>query len=405
MKPRILIAIHYMMIGGAERSLLGLLNAIDPNQADVDLFIYDHRGEFMTLIPGKVNLLPEIPIYATIEKPMLQMLRKGYIGIVAARLLARLAFKRWDRKNKPKGGDGVLQYISDFTTPLLPSLKRRFGHYDLAVSFVTPHRIVLDKIDAERKVAWIHTDYSTVTVNARRELKTWGQYDYIASISNEVTRAFLTTFPSLEHKIVLIENILSPTFVRQQATLYDPTTLMPRREGEWTLLSVGRFTYPKNFDNLPWICKHLCQMGLQVKWYIVGYGNINAITRNINEAGMENHVIILGKQTNPYPLMARCDVYVQPSRYEGKSVTVREAQMLCKPVVITNYPTAPSQIQNGVDGVIVPLDNLECAQGIARVLQDQNLRTQLSQYLATHDYGNEAEVQKLYQLAAPNNHH
>ena len=45
MKKRLFIAIQYLEIGGAERSLIGLLNAIDYTRYEVDLFLYDHRGE------------------------------------------------------------------------------------------------------------------------------------------------------------------------------------------------------------------------------------------------------------------------------------------------------------------------------------------------------------------------
>ena len=50
--------------------------------------------------------------------------------------------------------------------------------------------------------------------------------------------------------------------------------------------------------------------------------------------------------------MKACDLYVQPSRYEGKAVTVTEAKILAKPILITNYSTAESQIEDGIDGVI-----------------------------------------------------
>ena len=59
MKHRILIAIHYMHLGGAEISLIGLLQALDPNKVDIDLFIYSHEGELIKLIPDYVNVLPE----------------------------------------------------------------------------------------------------------------------------------------------------------------------------------------------------------------------------------------------------------------------------------------------------------------------------------------------------------
>ena len=96
--------------------------------------------------------------------------------------------------------------------------------------------------------------------------------------------------------------------------------------------------------------------------------------------------------------MKACDIYAQPSRYEGKSVTVREAQMLCKPIVITNYATAKSQIQDRVDGVIVPMDNEGCAKGIVDFIQNKQLQGEIVNYLSTHDYGNVDEVRKIEKL-------
>lgn len=89
---------------------------------------------------------------------------------------------------------------------------------------------------------------------------------------------------------------------------------------------------------------------------------------------------------------------MQPSRYEGKSVTVREAQILCKPVAITNYPTAASQVAHGVDGVIVPLDNEGCARGLADFIANDELRARIVAHLRTHDYANTSEVEKIYSL-------
>ena len=122
------------------------------------------------------------------------------------------------------------------------------------------------------------------------------------------------------------------------------------------------------------------------------------IRQKIDEAGMQERVIILGKKDNPYPYMRACDLYVQPSRYEGKAVTVREAQMLGKPVVITSYATSGSQLEDGVDGVIVPMDNAGCAAGIAALLRDPARMQQLSENCAKRDYTNSAEVEKIYAL-------
>lgn len=398
-KPRIFIAMHYMEIGGAETALVGLLNALDPARVDVDLFLYDHRGEMMQFIPEWVNLLPQIPKYSVLERPIVELVKRGFWGIAAARMwakrISKVAYKRSGSKLENNGG---LDKMSKCTTPLLPQISPSMT-YDLAISFLTPHRIVAEKVKAKKKIAWIHTDYTRVWVDAEDELKVWQKYDYVASISGDVTNTFLQVFPSLAPKIVEIENILSPTFVRKRAELED-TDKEFRHEGTITLLSVGRFSDAKNYDNVPDICKRLInETKLNIKWYIIGYGGDEALIRKkIKEAGMEEHVILLGKRSNPYPYIKACDIYVQPSRYEGKSVTVREAQMLCKPVVVTNYPTAPSQIRSGIDGVIVPMDNEGCANGLAEVICDKPLQERIIAHLKTHDYGNESEVEKIYTL-------
>ena len=77
MKPRILFVMHYLEIGGAETALIGLLNTIDYSRYDVDLFLHSHHGEMMPFLPKEVNLLPEIPIYAQIERPIKNVLKDG----------------------------------------------------------------------------------------------------------------------------------------------------------------------------------------------------------------------------------------------------------------------------------------------------------------------------------------
>ena len=138
---------------------------------------------------------------------------------------------------------------------------------------------------------------------------------------------------------------------------------------------------------------------MNVKWYIIGFGGDETLIRKkIEDAGMKDRVILLGKKANPYPYIKACDLYVQPSRYEGKCVTVREAQMLGKPVVITRYATSRDQLEDGVDGVIVPMDNEGCAAGITDLLRDPGEIARLAENCLSRDYSNSGEVHKLYDL-------
>lgn len=399
-KKKLFIAIHYLEIGGAETSLIGLLNALDYNKYDVDLFLYSHRGELMPFVPKEVRLLPEVAEYAQIERPMRQVLHDGFWRIVMARLKARWKYCRYVRRTHPSDGSAIFQYVDNEVVKVLPSLKH-LGTYDLAVSFVTPHSIVLRQVDAKKKAAWIHTDYSNIDVDVTKELPVWAGYDHIVSISEDVTKAFVGRFTSLADKIVMIHNILSPTFVRERANLISEEAVekeMPREEGVVNLLSVGRFCYAKNYDNVPDICR-LINRRVHARWYLIGYGSDEQIIReHIAKAGMEKYVVILGKKSNPYPYMKGCDLYVQPSRFEGHSVTVREAQMLRKPVVVTNYATAKSQVKNAINGIIVPLENEGCAQGIVDFINDTDLQNQIIEFLTYQDFGNTSEADNISAL-------
>ena len=401
MKPRIFIAIHYMHLGGAETSLIGLLQALDPQKVDVDLFVYSHEGEMMRLIPSYINLLPENPTWSMFEKPLKEVLKKGYLCMFFARMRAKFRMWNYVRKKNPMDGSALLGYVGDEVNKILPDL-HHLGEYDLAISFLTPHNFVLDHVKAKKKVCWIHTDYTHIDVNADLELPVWGAYDHVISISEDVTKTFLQVFPSLKDKIVEIENILSPDYVRQRSLLISPEDIqkeMPARGDCINLLTIGRFSEAKKLDEIPAICRGIVEAGVNVRWYIIGYGGSDDyIRREIEREGMQEHVFLLGKKENPYPYIKACDWYVQPSRYEGKSVVVREAQMLCKPVIVTNYPTAPSQIQQGVDGVIVPMDIPGCVERMVDALKDEALKNSIVEYWEGHDYGNETEVQKIYKL-------
>lgn len=399
-KKRLFINIHYLEIGGAERALLGLLSALDPEKVDIDLFVNQQTGEFMPLVPDYVNLLPEIAEYTCIERPIATIVKEGHWGIAMRRLWAKCKHWQYLRNlttEECRYDSSIFQYVANAVEGALPSLEN-LGEYDLAISFLQPHNIVLNKVKAKKKICWIHTDYSIIYVNRDLELPVWKAFDYVVSISDDCTKTFLQTFPELKNKIVLIENILSPLFVRQQAEMEDVAAEMPDEPGVVKVLTIGRFSPAKKIGGIPRICAEIERLGMNFKWYIIGYGPDKEIQEALDKYKMRHRMILLGKKMNPYPYIKTCDIYVQPSIYEGKSVTVREAQMLGKPVVITDYPTAKSQIASGVDGVIVPLDEVETAKGLAGFIRDKALRSKLIENLHARDYGNEREVEKIYEL-------
>lgn len=389
---KILIVSHAMEIGGAERALLGLLESIDTQIYQVDLFLLRHEGELLKLIPNNINLLPEIPEYTVLERPMKQTLREGHFLLTASRLYGKLKAERFAKKNNLDVSAIAIEYSHKYTKKFMPKIQEN-TIYDLAISFLTPHYFVAEKVNANKKVAWIHTDYDFIDVDINSELSMWNKFDKIAAVSESVEQSFVKKFPSLKDKVFVFENIMSAKLIVTQSKDNPKLSFSPENIN---LLSVGRFCHAKNFDNVPEICKIIRNNGLNVKWYLIGYGgDENLICKKIQEENMQDYVIMLGKQENPYPYINMCDVYIQPSRYEGKCVAVREAQMLGKPVIITNYTTSSSQLNNGVDGIIVPMDNRSCGEEIAKILNNKELLEKIKSNCAKNDYSGFEEAKKI----------
>lgn len=394
---KILITTQSMDIGGVERSLLGLFEAYEGSEIEIDLFLMKHGGEFEQYIPDWIRILPEDPVCASLTTPGLETLKKGHIVLLAKRFIAKIKAGYYVRKNNLAENTVYLSYSHR-------QLESRFPHlgadqeYDLAISFLGPHYLVADCVDAKKKVAWIHTDYSAIGLDREEDLRIYRKFDYLIGVSQGVCDSFSKIFPEIKGKLRRIENCLP----KKQITAWAAEVPVGFDEDEKIrLLSIGRFCYAKNFENIPTVCKILEKKGIDFHWYLIGYGGMEELIRNrIREEGMEDRITILGKKSNPYPYIRSCTAYIQPSRYEGCSVAVREAQLLGKPVIISKFPTSKYQVDEGVDGIILPQDIHEFAVGLAEILSDPDLLDLFRKNCLKNDYSNYQEADTVLSLIA-----
>lgn len=393
---KVLISSFDMEVGGVERSLISMLNNFDYDDNEVDLMLYSHTGDFIHLLTNKVNLLDEIDKYATFRKGIGQTIKEGNYSLGMVRLFSKFLAKVRGIKNKV-AEDGIyqMQLMWKYSLPFLPKVDKE---YDVAISYLWPHYFVAEKVKAKRKIAWIHTDYSTIETDISMDLKMWNKFDYIMAVSEECKNAFLKKYPSLRNKVKVMENITSPEFIKKMADEDIEESI--KNDNSFKVCSVARLSHAKGIDNAVKALKILHDRGLtNIKWYVVGYGGDEQIIRRlIKENNLEDSFILLGKKINPYPYINIGDIYVQPSRYEGKAVTVGEAQILGKPVVITNYTTAKSQVRDNIDGYICKLSVEGIADGIEKLYRDKSLRENLAINCKSTDYSNSYELNKLYNL-------
>lgn len=393
---KVLIASFDMEVGGVERSLISMLNNFDYKNNEVDLMLYSHTGDFMPFLTEKVNLLNENVRYSTFRKSVGQTLKEGNFFLGVTRILSKLVAKIKGRLNNiNEVGYYQMQLMWKYSLPLLPKLDKK---YDVAISYLWPHYFVAEKVNAKRKIAWIHTDYSTIETDIDMDLKMWNKFDYIIAVSEECKNAFLRKYPSLKGNIIVMENITSPEFIKKMSE--EDIEEEIKNNNSFKLVSVARLSHAKGIDNAVRALKILHDRGLtDIKWYVVGYGGDEAMIRSlIKENNLEDSFILLGKKINPYPYMKMADLYVQPSRYEGKAVTVTEAKILGKSVIITNYTTAGSQIENGIDGYITELSVEGIADGIEQLYNNFELRCKISKHCKNSNYTNNFELEKLYEL-------
>ena len=392
----ILISSFDMEVGGVERSLISMLNNFDYKNYNINLMLYSHTGDFMNLIPKEVNLLEENHKYATYRKPIKNILLEKNFLIAISRIMANLNSRI---VSKIIGVDEIgyyqMQLMWKYALPFLPKLEKE---YDVAISYLWPHYFVAEKVNAKKKIAWIHTDYSVIETDIKEDLRIWNKFDYIFAVSEECRKSFLKKYKSLEEKVIVMENITSPDFIKVMSNEKVDDEFI--KDKSFKLLSVARLSHAKGIDNAVKALRLLHDRGFKdIKWYVVGYGGDEQMIKNlIKENDLEDSFILLGKKTNPYPYMKECDLYVQPSRYEGKAVTVGEAQILCKPVIITNYSTANSQVNNNFDGYITELSIEGIANGIEKLYKDKEFRDKLIKNCMTMDYGNSYELDKLYKI-------
>ncbi|REJ13336.1 MAG: glycosyltransferase [Paenibacillaceae bacterium] len=394
-KTSLLFVMNHLHCGGAERALVSLLGALDNDKYEVDLLLFKREGVFLASLPPEVRVLEEPCAYRLfdmpIERALGKALRSGRPDHALARLIAGAIIRT---EPLPARSD---QRIWRYMAWCLPSPAKR---YDCAIGFLErgPIYYVLDKVKAERKIGWIHIDYDRLGMDPAFDDPYFGRLDHLVTVSEECAAVLKMRFPRHRDKIRVIHNIVSPGTIRRMAEA-ETGDLYGRREGETIIVSAGRLHPQKGFDMAIDACKLLAEQGRRVRWFVLGEGDERErLTKLIRERGLEEQFILLGVKANPYPYMRQADIYVQPSRFEGKPIAVDEAKMLGLPILVTDYRAAGGQIVHGENGLIAAMEPGAIAEGIARLMDDPALTERLRRNLALEPLGTEDEVRKFDEL-------
>ncbi len=392
MKKKILFVIPSLKSGGAEKSLITLLTLFDYEKYDVDLLCFRQEGLFYDKIPVEVNVITDTKNYemfdGSAKTAITYFLKKGKISSAVDRVKYIKNYSETDEYLKEKKMWALLKRQ-------LPVITQK---YDCAVGYLEGNAsyFVAENVNADKKICYVHSDIKKLGLNHQMSLDLFEQCDYIVTVSEACFNSLKDEFPQLGNKIKIIENITSPTLLKQAAADEKVYTVS---ENATVLLTIGRFSPPKGIDLAVRACAELKKRGRSIKWYHIGTGELRAeIEALIKELNVGDSFILLGERANPYPHIGQCDIYVQPSRYEGKSIALDEAKCLEKPIVVTDFTTVFDQFTDGVNGIICEMNEKDMADKIEMLIDNENLRKTLCENLAAEKTGNEEEIEKFYGL-------
>lgn len=390
-RKKILFLNYSLHSGGIEKSLVTILSLFDYEHYDVDLQLFANEGLFFDRVPEQVHVLP--PLFPeeyrlNIRAAFPALFLHGHPLLAVCRLFVSFAGLR--------GTMGL-------RLSRMWRVERRFvrparERYDAVVAFMEgqPLYYAVEKVSAGIKIGFIHGDYNAMGLRRDFDRPYISMVDALCTVSESCKTALETTFPDQSSKFHVIYNIISSNFLRSMAEKevgFDDGYTGIR------VLSIARLSHQKGLDIAMPAVADLNRKGFSIRWYIIGIGpEEESLKRQASELGVGDGIAFLGEQGNPYPFVRECDIYMQPSRFEGKSIAVDEAMVLCRPILLTDFSTASDQITSGEDGLIVPMTTEGVERGLEKLAGSEELREKYAQALSHRDLTNENEINKLYDL-------
>ena len=391
MKKKVLFIIGSLQSGGVSKSMVSLLNAWNTEKSDTSLLLCCKDGDvFSDYLPKNIQL---------IYNPVIEHVMGGFFSLkwllahghflLCLGVLLRLILSRISRS-----------LASELIARMMPVVSN--VHYDLIVDYGGQQLLyyMVNKLSAIKKVSFFHSDYSKWSFYYNADKKYYPLVDHIFTISQTCVDSLKHFFPNCADRISIMENISSPTIIRQQSLEsigeFKVQVDQMKANGNTILCTIGHICRGKGFDFAIEASDILKRNGINFKWIFIGKVLEEDLLKLIADNGLDDNILLVGIQSNPYPYIGLSDIVVHPSRFEGKSIALDEAKILCKPIVVTNFSTVGDQFENGKNGTICEMNGKAVANAIIELINDSSLQDSYRMYLESHIIDNSSEVNKLY---------
>lgn len=396
---KVLFAINTLGRAGAEKALIEILCRMNPAEYEISLYVCAGQGELISEVPDYVRLInkdfDEDSVLTAegnkkLKKRVIKYLfRKGSIFKNFFYLCGNMGIIFSPDENKRSR---ILWKVITDGAEFLEE------EYDLAVAFLEGGAayFVADHVKAKCKAAFVHVDYINAGYSRKLDRGSYSKFQRIFTISDEVKESFLKVYPEFSDKTEVLHNIVDADKIIEKAKSgkgFDDNLTCPH------ILTVSRLDFQKAPEVSVDACKILADSGEKFVWYVLGDGPAGKkLKKKIRKNKLENIFLTPGMVDNPYPYMKEADIYVHASRYEGKSLAIREAQILGKPILVSDSNGNREQVIPDKDGLMCELTPEDIAAKIKILLRDKDLRERLGRAAAAKNQDNSKDLEKLLNL-------
>ena len=383
-----------MNIGGVEKSLLSLLNALPKDKYDITLMLLEEKGGYLEYVPQNIKI-----IEATWFKDIKSIIMESPYKIVK-KFIKEKRFIKCIRFIYCYFVDKYLDNRFLFYKNVMREIPMNKEKYDVAIAYQGPTDIIdyyiAYKVKADKKISWVHFDVSKHLFNNKLYTKLYKKYNKIFVVSNEAKNVLVSQINNIKEKTEVFFNIVCKDTILKMAK--EKVDFDDSYKGI-KIVTVGRLSKEKGQDIAIEALYQLRKSGYDVKWYCVGEGNDRGYYEEmIKKYNLQKDFILLGAKTNPYYYMNEADIYVQTSRHEGYCLTLAEAKYLEKVIITTNFITASNQIIDGENGFICEMNSDSIYRKIEFIINNDIQMKYIKNNLGSEKFDMKENVNKLMEF-------